>query len=53
MSQANSNNNSLVTPKVYYVLGNEVATLVNDALPADEYKVEFIVRIVFPMKSRI
>jgi len=31
----------LVTLKVYDVLGNEVATLVNEALPAGEYEVEF------------
>jgi photosystem II stability/assembly factor-like uncharacterized protein len=30
-----------VTLKVYDVLGNEVATLVNEELPAGEYKVEF------------
>ena len=31
----------LVTLKVYDVLGNEVATLVNEELPAGEYEVEF------------
>jgi len=32
---------SLVTLRVYDVLGNEVATLVNEDLPAGEYEVEF------------
>jgi hypothetical protein len=32
---------SNVILKVYDVLGNEVATLVNEELPAGEYKVEF------------
>ncbi len=32
---------SFVTLKVYDVLGNEVATLVNEVLRAGEYKVEF------------
>ena len=31
----------LVTLKVYDVLGNEIATLVNEELPAGEYEVEF------------
>ena len=31
----------LVTLKVYDILGNEVATLVNEELPAGEYEVEF------------
>jgi len=31
----------LVTLKVYDVLGNEVATLVNEEKPAGEYEVEF------------
>jgi hypothetical protein len=30
-----------VTLKVYDVLGNEIATLVNEELPAGEYEVEF------------
>jgi len=33
----------LVTLKVYDVLGNEIATLVNEELPAGEYEVEFSV----------
>ena len=32
-----------VTLKVYDVLGNEVATLINEELPAGEYEVEFSV----------
>ncbi|MBK9098058.1 MAG: T9SS type A sorting domain-containing protein [bacterium] len=32
---------SNVTLKVYDVLGNEIATLVNEELPAGEYEVEF------------
>jgi hypothetical protein len=32
-----------VTIKVYDVLGNEIATLVNEEKPAGEYKVEFFV----------
>jgi len=32
---------SLVTIKVFDVLGNEIATLVNEELPAGEYEVEF------------
>ena len=35
------NDNILVTLKVYDVLGNEVATLVNEEKPAGEYEVEF------------
>jgi len=34
----------LVTLKVYDVLGNEIATLVNEELPAGEYEVEFYIR---------
>jgi len=30
--------------KVYDVLGNEIATLVNEELPAGEYEVEFYIR---------
>ena len=33
--------NSFVTLKVYDVLGNEVAALVNEQKPAGEYEVEF------------
>jgi hypothetical protein len=32
---------SLVTLKVYDILGNEIATLVNEEIPAGSYKVEF------------
>ncbi len=35
------NDSRLVTLKVYDVLGNEVATLVNEEKPAGEYEVEF------------
>lgn len=35
------NDNILVTLKVYDVLGNEVATLVNEEKPAGDYEVEF------------
>jgi len=35
------NDNALVTLKVYDVLGNEVATLVNEEKPDGEYEVEF------------
>ena len=35
------NDRNLVTLKVYDVLGNEVATLVNEEKPAGEYEVEF------------
>ena len=31
----------MVTLKVYDILGNEVAALVNEELPAGEYEVEF------------
>jgi hypothetical protein len=40
-SQAPRNDNSLVTLKVYDVIGNEIATLVNEELSAGEYEVEF------------
>jgi hypothetical protein len=40
-SQAPRNDNSLVTLKVYDVLGNEIATLVNEELSPGEYEVEF------------
>ena len=35
------NDNTLITLKVYDVLGKEVATLVNEEKPAGEYEVEF------------
>ena len=35
------NDNTLVTLKVYDILGNEIATLVNEYKPAGEYEVEF------------
>jgi len=35
------NDNMLVTLKVYDVLGNEVATLINEEKPAGSYEVEF------------
>ena len=35
------NDNALVTLKVYDVLGNEIATLVNEEKPAGSYEVEF------------
>jgi FlgD Ig-like domain len=35
------NDNVLVTLKVYDILGNEIATLVNEEKPAGEYEVEF------------
>jgi photosystem II stability/assembly factor-like uncharacterized protein len=35
------NDNALVTIKVYDVLGNEIATLVNEEKPAGTYEVEF------------
>jgi hypothetical protein len=40
-SQAPRNDNSFITLKVYDVLGNEIATLVNEEKPAGEYEVEF------------
>jgi len=40
-SQTSRNDNTLVTLKVYDVLGNEVATLVNEYKPAGSYEVEF------------
>ena len=40
-SQAPRNDNSLVTLKVYDILGNEVATLVNEEKPAGSYEVNF------------
>jgi len=40
-SQAPRNDNSLVSLKVYDVLGNEIATLVNEELSPGEYEVEF------------
>ena len=42
-SQAPRNDNSLVSLKVYDVLGNEIATLINEELSAGEYEVEFTV----------
>ncbi|MDZ7622912.1 MAG: YCF48-related protein [Ignavibacteriaceae bacterium] len=36
----------IVTLKVYDVLGNEIATLVNEELPAGEYEVEFNINSV-------
>jgi photosystem II stability/assembly factor-like uncharacterized protein len=35
------NDNTLVSLKVYDVLGNEVATLINEEIPVGEYEVEF------------
>jgi hypothetical protein len=35
------NDNALVTLKVYDILGNEVANLINEEKPAGEYEVEF------------
>ncbi|MGQ9643371.1 MAG: family 10 glycosylhydrolase [Ignavibacterium sp.] len=40
-SQTPRNDNTLVTIKVYDILGNEVATLVNEEKPAGIYEVEF------------
>ncbi len=40
-SQAPRNDNALVTLKVYDILGNEIATLVNEEKPAGVYEVEF------------
>ncbi|WP_337865325.1 reprolysin-like metallopeptidase [Ignavibacterium sp.] len=40
-SQVPRNDNAFVTLKVYDILGNEVATLVNEEKPAGEYEVEF------------
>lgn len=40
-SQASRNDNPLVTLKVYDVLGNEIATLVNEAKSAGTYEVTF------------
>jgi len=40
-SQAPRNDNTIVTLKVYDVLGKEVATLVNEEKPAGSYEVEF------------
>jgi len=34
----------MVTLKVYDILGNEVATLVNEQKPAGNYEVEFFVK---------
>ncbi len=36
-----STNNEIVTLKVFDILGNEIATLVNEEKPAGEYEVEF------------
>jgi hypothetical protein len=40
---------SVVTLKVFDVLGNELATLVNEDLPAGDYEVEFDVRATHPI----
>jgi len=40
-SQAPRNDNSMVTLKVYDVLGNEIATLVNEELSPGEYEITF------------
>jgi len=40
-SQSPRNDNSLVTLKVYEILGKEVATLVNEEKPAGSYEVNF------------
>ncbi|MEJ5263516.1 MAG: M1 family aminopeptidase [Ignavibacterium sp.] len=40
-SQAPRNDKTLVTLKVYDILGNEIATLVNEEKPAGVYEVEF------------
>jgi hypothetical protein len=40
-SRAESRDGGLVTLKVYDILGNEVATLVNEEKPAGSYEVEF------------
>jgi hypothetical protein len=42
-SQAPRNDNSLVTLKIYDVLGNEVAILVDEYKPAGKYEVEFTI----------
>ncbi len=41
-SQAPRNDNTLVTLKVYDILGNEVTTLVNEEMPAGVYEAEFM-----------
>ncbi|MEJ5263086.1 MAG: two-component regulator propeller domain-containing protein, partial [Ignavibacterium sp.] len=40
-SQTPRNDNTLVSLKVYDVLGNEVATLINEEKPAGEYEIDF------------
>ncbi|WP_337866605.1 two-component regulator propeller domain-containing protein [Ignavibacterium sp.] len=40
-SQTPLNDNPLVRLKIYDVLGNEVATLINEEKPAGEYEIEF------------
>ena len=45
--QGEGNRERLITLKVYDVLGNEVATLVDEELPAGEYEVEFNSRGLF------
>jgi len=40
-SQASRNDNSLVTLKVYDLLGNEITTLVNEEKQSGTYEVEF------------
>ncbi|MBK9099336.1 MAG: T9SS type A sorting domain-containing protein [bacterium] len=40
-SQTPRNDNSFITLKVYDVLGNEIATLVNEEKPAGIYEIEF------------
>ena len=40
-SQSPRNDNSLITLKVYDILGNEVATLVNEEKPGGSYEVNF------------
>jgi hypothetical protein len=47
--QGEGHRERLITLKVYDILGNELATLVNEVLPAGDYEIEFDARATHPI----